>query len=698
MADSDIVSSLVDQLGLAGDTATALKAKLADIDSISFAEIQKRVTEFTKSHALAKEAVESLTKGLKELSQLKDPFTFIDNLTEANQNFIDNIKKGGEDFKNTLGYETEGLEEFGEKMVGALVIPNAVKDTSVFDSIGGSAKNNQYQLEGMANTFAQLTGHSSAWAQNILHSADANRNFERSYLNLASETGHFSQALGAAGDSFQNSERTALGWNQAVTETAAAAGMSAERVGSLYAQLQTIPGALDEMGSNVSVGSKALGLFDASLKVAAGSGQDAGDVMSFMSQQVSELGGSTKLAVEEVAEMSVVSDKLNLPFKTLQGYVRDTSNTLREFGNNAEGNLKIVSELAPALEKVGVSNQMVGEISKSVVDGISNMTTAQKAFISAQTGGPGGLRGAAQIDLLLEQGKTEEVFGKIKQNLNQQFGGKFVTRTEAAQSEEAAGQFQKQIMFLTGPAGGGIAKDERTAAKLLEAMQSGLSDIPESLKSPQIATDKVLNQGIKLQERANSYLASIDAMIKSTGSRGSVAAGELTRKIGGNEDKGMEALQRDMKDRLQNIKGLNPLLGKGEKQGLGFGEDVGRGAAETVSDLRTVGGTVKERLSNLGSAFSTGLGTNKDEDTRRLFNKKSPRPNVNEEIAGEVSTATSKETTNAKGEKVIVIDQTIHTVCDHCMKETIKKESHRIAGDAVASYDKDSARQIHSPP
>jgi hypothetical protein len=706
MADSDVIDTLVDSLGLATKNADALKKALS---GVPLEKVRKTFESFAKTAGLSTEQISKFTDAIKEMIEaLASPTLMVEHLGDAVDNLTESFSKAGPEIVNALGYSGNSVQEFGKKMVGALVLPQVLKDTSVFDSIGGSAQKNQVQLAGMAKELAHTMHISSEMATNILTSADANRNFERSYFNLAAETGHFSQAIEGAGEKFQNTERTALGWAQTVTDTAAASAMSAGEVGKLYAQLQTIPGAFQEMSTSVTVGSKELTLLDASLKVAAGSGQDAGEIMGFMKEQVSELGGSTKDAITEVAELSIVSDKLNLPFKDLQGYVRASSSALREFGNNAQGNLKIVSELAPALQRVGVSNQMVGEISKYVIDGIAGMTTAQKAFISAQTGGPGGLRGAAQIDLLLEQGKTEEVFGKIKQNLNQQFGGKFVTRKEAAGSEEAAGQFQKQIMFLTGPAGGGIAKDEKTAAKLLEAFSTGLSDIPNELKNPQMAANTILSQGTKLQERANSYLASMDAKMKDASATSQVASSEFVRKLGGSESKGMEALQMNLNDRLKAQKGRDPLLGKGEKRGLDYGSDVDRQISEGGKDLKAATAPAREKISQLEGVVKDSLTpeglkhlfekpAGRPNDNGHLFNNSSGRPNVAGETAEGVRTskASKTETENSKGEKVIVIRQEITTVCEHCHKKHVETTSRKVSGEMIKANEKQNGEGAH---
>jgi len=171
----------------------------------------------------------------------------------------------------------------------------------------------------------------------------------------------------------------------------------------------------------------------------------------------------------------------------------------------ADSSISIMGKLGPALQESGLGPEAISNVVKGVTDGIAHMDTAQKAFLSSQTGGAGGLMGAFQIDQMLAEGKIDQVFDKVKQNMMQKIGGPLVNRAQAAQSQEAASQYQKQLMFMQSPAMGGIAKDPASASKLLEAMTSG-KGIPTNLTNKEDALRNTLSRGTSLQERGNSYL------------------------------------------------------------------------------------------------------------------------------------------------------------------------------------------------
>ena len=77
----------------------------------------------------------------------------------------------------------------------------------------------------------------------------------------------------------------------------------------------------------------------------------------------------------------------------------------------------IMNDYVGALQNTGMTGQHAMEVVKGMTDSIAGMSVAQKAFLSSQTGGPGGLMGAFQIEKDLREGKIDKVFDKVRQTM-----------------------------------------------------------------------------------------------------------------------------------------------------------------------------------------------------------------------------------------------------------------------------------------
>jgi hypothetical protein len=180
-----------------------------------------------------------------------------------------------------------------------------------------------------------------------------------------------------------------------------------------------------------------------------------------------------------------------------------------------------------------------------IAGGIKDLDIAQKAFISAQTGGPGGLAGGYQIEMMMREGNMDQVFNMVQQTLKQQFGGSIVTLEEAAQNAGSAAQMVRQVAFLRQGPLGNVVKSDQEAYRLLEAMKTGTG--PGALKSPEAAMKGALAEGEGIQKRQSTILTNI-ANFTERLAQGMVQQNYLTaRQIGGGmvgEGQGASQLNR----------------------------------------------------------------------------------------------------------------------------------------------------------
>jgi hypothetical protein len=149
------------------------------------------------------------------------------------------------------------------------------------------------------------------------------------------------------------------------------------------------------------------------------------------------------------------------------------------------------------------------QVISSMTEGIRTMDRGRQAFISSATGGPGGLAGAFQMELAMQEGRMDEVLSKTMTAMQQQFGSQVLTLKDAAENPALAGEFYKQVQYLTQVAG--VAKDDREAYRILEAMQSGVTDMltPAGEEDGTKALLSATERGTAEQQRTTSILTSM---------------------------------------------------------------------------------------------------------------------------------------------------------------------------------------------
>jgi hypothetical protein len=174
----------------------------------------------------------------------------------------------------------------------------------------------------------------------------------------------------------------------------------------------------------------------------------------------------------------------------------------------AEGVANIMNNYSKALESTGVPGTQALDITKGMVTQLGNLNVAQKAFLSAQTGGAGGLRGAFQIEEEMSKNPAA-IMEKVRNEMTREMGGHLVTRQEAADSESAARQYQKQISMIRGGALGPLAKTDQDAERISEMfkqMNEGTISKEELNKN---ILEKSIDEGTKLQSQSLSYVNEI---------------------------------------------------------------------------------------------------------------------------------------------------------------------------------------------
>lgn len=471
-----------------------------------------------------------------------------------------------------------------------------------------------------------------SFADKFFAGADNALKLQNAVIQLSASTGHLSDIYGAAGDNLQNINLITKQYQAAINETGLATGVTTSQVEKYYAQLGQVPGALGAVVKSGAGVNETVSMLTATMQYAAGSGRKFEDITKDLAVAFKDYNLTGEPALKFTAQIGELANKFNVPLGDMESALIATAGAFRMYGNEAQGAANIMNEYLGSLEKTGLSGTAATEVISGMTSGIKNLNIAQKAFLSAQTGGPGGLMGGFQIEKLMREGKMDEVMDKVKSTLTRQFG-QIMTLNEAAQSPQAAAQFQKQILMLRQGPLGSFTKDDQSAMRLLEAMKTGQKSAVDALK-PDIVQD-MTKKGIDLQSKSYTTLRQMLQIMEQTrGQAGfanlGMAQGALTAGTG---EEG-EDTDRVSQARLRNnlMQGMGTAAARSGTVTTGLTSEVAaRQVREHAGDFATqavnnwkdffngLGPALKAPIEKIRSLFASGKGEDAVAETKRLM-------------------------------------------------------------------------------
>ena len=286
-----------------------------------------------------------------------------------------------------------------------------------------------------------------------------------------------------------------------VNSSIQAAMATNQTVGSmmdLQKALSAIPGSLDSATETVQAS-----------QLAAAAGRDQLKVAEQLSEMYTKLGTTEKDALTTLGYIHEKAGDSKLRMEAFNQTVMTVAGSFKMLGDNTVATTNFVSAFDKAFQDSKISPEAMKEVITSIGQGVQQMDVAKKAFVSATTGGPGGLAGAIQMDYAIQEGHADQVIRKTMLAMQSQFGGQVVTLKDAAQNPALAGEFYKQIQYLTQVAG--IAKDEDQAKRILEAMKTGVMDYLKpgaGELEKDTAMSRQLARGADIQEQTRNIFMS----------------------------------------------------------------------------------------------------------------------------------------------------------------------------------------------
>lgn len=297
----------------------------------------------------------------------------------------------------------------------------------IFDSMSRSVESNTYSLEGTVKSLAAvgakvpLAGEALKEFGKIApfaEMADSARKFELGLIQTAAASGDLGELYKTVGDDLAGLALKQQQYIDISFQAAQANNLTTKQASEYARALMSIPGAMDTTITSTENGIKDMSLLDAALKVAAGTGQNFADVQEQINDAFLSFGTPLEKSLNYISRMSDVSQNLRIPLNLVHQATKTAADSFKLFGDNSEAAIEIMNRMGGALKQTGLGPQAITQVIQDMTQAIGQMGIAQKAFLSQQTGGANGLQGAFQVDLLLRQGKLDEVQKKVEQSLS----------------------------------------------------------------------------------------------------------------------------------------------------------------------------------------------------------------------------------------------------------------------------------------
>lgn len=335
--------------------------------------------------------------------------------------------------------------------------------------------------------------------ENVFKQTDIVRNMEISLLRTSTAAGNLDEVMGSLEGDITNLPNKILQFTNEMTDLANANNISFDSAVKLSNIMREIPGAMDAMVSTSQDGTEQMDMMNAVLKVSHGTFQSTEDVMGDVRMMFENFNIVGTDSLELVTRMHAAAQELNMPMENMRGFVSQAAESFRFLGDNTQAAINIMGRFGPALRDAGVGPRGIQDIVSNMVNVVSQLDVAQRAFVSARSGGVGGLQGGYELAYQMQEGGLDEVFSQVETTLRDMMGGQLVTLEEASQSRQAAAQMTRQVQMLTtGPLA--IAGSEQEAFRIVEAMSRGEGPEGIDIGGPEATLDEAVQQGNQIQE------------------------------------------------------------------------------------------------------------------------------------------------------------------------------------------------------
>lgn len=486
-------------------------------------------------------------------------------------NVSDSMSKLGEtNFSNSFVGQFQAIQKSSERALDSVGITNLLKGMGAALPAVGTG------FQGLQN-----------YALKFFATMDQRAKLGDFFLNTAASLGQLKQVYGD-NNSLENFNSLVSKQQDILLAAEKGTGLTREQVTGFYQSIATIPGAMDGFITSVRKGAESTSVLQASIELARGTGNDYKTVIADMGVAYESLNLKGGEALQMTTRISEVSSKAGLQLKDVRTFTQQAATEFQYFGNTLDGQSQLLLNYSKGLEQAGLSSKQITEITKGFSSAVHSLGAAQKAYLSQQTGGPGGLQGAFQIDKMLSEGKVDQVFDKVKSTMQKQFG-KILTLDDAGQSQQAAAQFEKQIQMLTQGPMGKIVQSREQAFKVLQGFKANESIKKEDyqLGNVDAVSKEQRKRGTELLDMQNTPMSI---------ARANISAAQVSIE-GTNFALGGRALAAKQGERISDVEGSVAIDEKNKALQRTMAE--GSEASKKSIDKKTADGRASEAVSGL---------------------------------------------------------------------------------------------------
>lgn len=441
-----------------------------------------------------------------------------------------------EAFTQINGIDTSRLLTSTEQLVELRDIIRAGPGTSLFvgalDAITSGMARLGASTEVIKKTQEEAKKGVISTAAAFFTSADNIKRLQNSMIEATVSGSGLNELLKVVGDDFEKldqvNERYAGTLNK-ITKELGGTKKAQEQAAHFMAMVSSMPGGLRLLTQELEVNGEKFDVLADTMSIAAASSRkqeevlkDVNTVLQGYKGVLADVGESTKAATDFTASMATMTSNLSANINDVHSALMESASAFKMFvmdGADAAAMTKGMSSAMESyvtnLEAVGVPAANAIEMFKNYTNVVKNMTLGQMSFISSMSGGPGGLRGAFQMQDAMSKGNFEEIRKQIETTIKRQTGP-LLSREQAMQSESGAAQYTRQLQMIQQGPLGSLAKTLPEAEAVLKAMRDG-GKLPAQAalraENPQKDANELMKAGQKIQKDSHGVLVDINASL-----------------------------------------------------------------------------------------------------------------------------------------------------------------------------------------
>lgn len=383
---------------------------------------------------------------------------------------------------------------------GANLLKDALtKAGAPMSAITGAAQKGYGALESLGTAFF---GH----ADNALKLGTA-------YLSLSAASGNLYKVQGGSKGTFDTVNSQISEQSDMIDKAASSLHILAPQMQAYYLELGKVPGALTQMVTTSENAGTKISFLTAATALSIGTGRNMQDVIGDLTTAYKEYGLVGENALLFTSRITEISSKLNIKLSDVQEGLtkaaadfRGLADAGKSSNSMAEGMAESMNQYVASLQRAGSTSRDAISIFGGLTEGIKGMKTEQKAFLSAQTGGPGGFLGAFQIDKMMKSGDIAGVMDKVKKQIKQQMGTDMIG-TDDVKTQADAARMQRQIQIMRQGPLGGMAKTDSDAYRLIDSFKGKSGEKTEALSKDNL--QETMKAGVNWQEKSHTELDKI---------------------------------------------------------------------------------------------------------------------------------------------------------------------------------------------